>query len=65
MGYAEYFHTLGPEDNIVSEWAPFSTHTEWELAQWVKLCGLSSTVLLELLKIDGVSQLMTLDPTYW
>ena len=55
VGYAGYLHALGVEDDAVSEWAPFSTRTEWELAQWAKLRGPSSTALSELLKIDGVS----------
>ena len=52
----EYSHALGMGDDPVSEWAPFSSRTEWELARWAKLRGPSSTALSELLDIDGVSQ---------
>jgi len=63
VGYVGYSHALGVEDATVSEWAPFSTRTEWELARWAKLRGPSSTALSELLKIDGVSQTSSSDPT--
>ena len=55
VGYMGYSHALHTEDDTPNEWAPFSTCTEWELAQWAKLRGPSSTALSELLKIDGVS----------
>ena len=55
VGYVEYSHALGTGDDSVSEWAPFRSRTEWELARWAKLRGPSSTALSELLEIDGVS----------
>ena len=61
MGYVGYSHALGVEDDTVNEWAPFSTRMEWELARWAKTRGPSSTALSELLKIDGVSQLLPSD----
>ena len=60
VGYAEYSHALGREDIAVSEWAPFSTRMEWEIARWAKLRGPSSTALSELLKIGGVSRITSL-----
>ena len=62
IGYTGYSHTLGTNDDVVNEWAPFSTRTEWELARWAKLRGPSSTALSELLRIDGVSQRLSLYP---
>ena len=55
-GYNQYASGLGTEENVPTEWAPFSTCWEWEVARWAKLWGPSSTALLELLAIDGVSQ---------
>ena len=52
-GYTQYSRDLQTEDTP-SEWAPFSTCMEWELARWAKLRGPSLTAFLELLKIDGV-----------
>ena len=55
IGYEKYSNELEKEGDI-NEWAPFSTRMEWEIAQWAKLRGPSSTALTELLKIDGVSK---------
>ena len=38
-----------------SIYAPFSSKLEWEIAQWAKNRGLSSTAFTDLLKIEGVS----------
>ena len=35
-------------------YSPFSSKIDWEVAQWAKLHGPSSTSFAELLKIDGV-----------
>jgi hypothetical protein len=56
-GYQQYAGNFHAEENNLSEWAPFSTRLEWEVARWAKLRGPSSTALSELLQIDGVSQL--------
>ena len=56
-GYQQYADNFHAEENNLSEWAPFSTRLEWEIARWAKLRGPSSTALSELLQIDGVSQL--------
>ena len=53
LAYTGYSHDLQVEDSP-SEWAPFSTRIDWEVARWAKLRGPSSTALSELLKIDGV-----------
>lgn len=56
VGYRQYASGLGTEENGLTEWAPFSTRREWEVARWAKLRGPSSTALSELLAIDGVSR---------
>jgi hypothetical protein len=56
VGYTAYSRDLHDEDTP-SEWAPFATRMEWELARWAKLRGPSSTAFSELLKIDGVCSL--------
>ena len=38
-GYNQYANSLGTEENIPTEWAPFSTRREWEVACWAKLRG--------------------------
>ena len=60
VGYQRYASSLGDEENEPSEWAPFSTRLEWEVARWAKLRGPSSTALSELLQIDGVSMPISL-----
>jgi hypothetical protein len=42
-------------NNVHNPWAPFSSQTDWEVAQWAKLRGPGSTAMSDLLKIDGVS----------
>lgn len=63
VGYHRYASSLGNEENELSEWAPFSTRLEWEVACWAKLRGPSSTALSELLRIDGVSEPIFIPPT--
>ncbi|KAG0706653.1 hypothetical protein DFH29DRAFT_980304 [Suillus ampliporus] len=41
-------------------YAPFSSQMDWEIAQWAKLRGLSSTAFSDLLSIDGVSECLGL-----
>jgi len=54
-GYQQYASSLATEESGPTEWAPFSTRQEWEVARWAKLRGPSSTALTELLEINGVS----------
>ena len=37
-----------------SPWAPFHSELDWNVAQWVKMCGPSSTAATELMAIPGV-----------
>ncbi|KAF9787519.1 hypothetical protein BJ322DRAFT_1003262 [Thelephora terrestris] len=60
VGYQQYASGLGAEENGPSEWAPFSTQLEWEVARWAKLRGPSSTALSELLQINGLSRALGL-----
>jgi hypothetical protein len=53
-GYERYASSLGTEEEGPSEWAPFSSRLEWEVACWAKLRGPGSTALSELLQINGV-----------
>ncbi|KAG1832887.1 hypothetical protein DFJ58DRAFT_719474 [Suillus subalutaceus] len=45
-------------DNLNTEnpYAPFASQMDWEVAQWAKLRGPSSTAFSDLLSIDGVSE---------
>jgi hypothetical protein len=49
--HSEYSAELADQEN---EWAPFSSKLDWEIAQWAKNRGPSSTAFTELLSIDGV-----------
>jgi hypothetical protein len=46
-------------DNLNAEnpYAPFASQMDWEVAQWAKLRGPSSTAFSDLLSIDGVGRL--------
>ena len=55
-GHKRYANGLDAEESGPMEWAPFSTHREWEMAWWAKLRGPSSTALTELLEIDGAGR---------
>ena len=48
--------------NSKSQWAPFHSKLDWEIARWAKCRGPGSTAFSELLAIDGVcvSKLMTI-----
>jgi hypothetical protein len=48
--YATSLENLSPSN----PYSPFSSKIDWEVAQWAKLHGPSSTSFAELLKIDGV-----------
>lgn len=53
------------EANLGNPWSPLTSGLEWDLARWAKLRGPSSTALTELLKIDGVSQSISLYLISW
>jgi hypothetical protein len=38
-----------------SEWSPFCSQIDWEVARWAKTCGIMSLAVRELLAIPGVS----------
>ena len=59
-GYERYAECLRTEDNGPSEWSPFSSQLDWEVARWAKLRGPGSTALSELLQINGVSRLVSI-----
>ena len=40
--------------NNNAEYAPFVSQIDWEIAQWAKTHGTTSTAVTELLQIDGV-----------
>jgi len=44
-----------PEDNM---YLPFKSKLDWDFAQWAKLRGPGTTVINELLNIDGVSMIL-------
>ncbi|KAG2130810.1 uncharacterized protein EDB93DRAFT_1255700 [Suillus bovinus] len=48
--YASSINNLNAEN----PYAPFSSQMDWEVAQWAKLHGLSSTAFSDLLSIDGL-----------
>ncbi|KAG1758018.1 hypothetical protein EDB19DRAFT_1936650 [Suillus lakei] len=41
-------------------YAPFASKLDWEMAQWAKLRGPSSTVFSELIYIEGLSEMISL-----
>ncbi|KAJ3712985.1 hypothetical protein DFJ43DRAFT_1008331 [Lentinula guzmanii] len=50
----QYAHKLSGAS--AKPWAPFENKTDWKMAHWAKVSGLSSTALSELLAIDGVQE---------
>ncbi|KAG2071645.1 hypothetical protein BDR04DRAFT_1128078 [Suillus decipiens] len=46
--------------NVENPYAPFTSQMDWEVAQWAKLRGPSSTAFSDLLSIDGVSECLGL-----
>ncbi|KAJ7897902.1 hypothetical protein B0H14DRAFT_3581502 [Mycena olivaceomarginata] len=53
----QYSAALGRSNNI---YAPFNSKVDWEVARWAKLRGSGSTAFTDLLKIDGVAQMLGL-----
>jgi hypothetical protein len=51
---ASYRRNVANAENP-SPYSPFSSKLEWEIAQWAKMRGPSSTAFNELLEIEGVS----------
>jgi hypothetical protein len=37
-----------------SDWAPFQSQRDWEVARWAKSCGATTTAVTKLLAIPGV-----------
>lgn len=52
-----------PNSNTV--YAPFISQIDWETVRWIKIHGLSSSAVNELLKIDGVIHLFTASLNMW
>src|SRR5712671_968386 len=46
----------GPEALGDTIWSPFRSQCDWEIAHWAKMCGPSSTALVEFLVIAEVCQ---------
>jgi hypothetical protein len=44
-------------DSSSNLWAPFSSQLDWEIAKWAKLHGAGSIAFLDLLAIEGVSDI--------
>ncbi|KAH7905921.1 hypothetical protein BJ138DRAFT_1017013, partial [Hygrophoropsis aurantiaca] len=55
--YQSYSEHFPARDNI---WAPFTSQIDYEVARWAKLRGSGSTAFTDLLKIDGVCDLLKL-----
>ena len=47
----KYTNKIGMSNNL---YRPFSSKIEWEIAQWAKTQGPSSTAFTELMNIEGV-----------
>jgi hypothetical protein len=54
-GYHNYKTGL---KNSGSQWAPFKSRMEWEIARWAKIRGSGSTAFDELIQIQGVSYII-------
>jgi hypothetical protein len=37
-----------------NEFAPFQSRLDWNIAQWARMCGPSSSAMTELLELEGV-----------
>jgi hypothetical protein len=48
-----YQNTIGAQNGI---YTPFSSKTEWEIAQWAKEQGPSSMAFTDLMSIEGVGR---------
>jgi hypothetical protein len=55
--YTQYKAHLSMYDD---PWAPFTSRMDWEIAQWAKIRGSTSTAFTDLLAIDGVCPLCKL-----
>ena len=44
-----------------SDWAPFQSQHDWEVAQWAKSCGVTSTAVSKLLAIPEVCSVFVHD----
>ncbi|KAJ7896209.1 hypothetical protein B0H13DRAFT_2523416, partial [Mycena leptocephala] len=53
----QYSDTLGSSGNI---YAPFTSKMDWEVARWAKLRGSGSTAFTDLLKIEGLREVLGL-----
>ncbi|KAI0038015.1 hypothetical protein FA95DRAFT_1449770, partial [Auriscalpium vulgare] len=51
--YDAYQERLGADDPT-NLWAPFASKMEWEVANWAKMRGPTSTAFTELLQIEGL-----------
>jgi hypothetical protein len=51
--YEQYQSALS--DSGDNPWAPFKSQIDWQIAQWAKVRGSTSTAFTELLSINGVS----------
>lgn len=61
--YSDYGSKVGDQDSS-NPYAPFTSRTDWEVAQWAKERGVSATAITELLKIHGVCILCCLHHDY-
>ncbi|KAK7031890.1 hypothetical protein R3P38DRAFT_3313820 [Favolaschia claudopus] len=55
--FEKYQEMLSDNGNL---WAPFSSKMDWEIAQWAKLRGSTSTAFSDLLGIQGVTEALGL-----
>ena len=44
-----------------SDWAPFQSQRDWEVAQWAKSCGTTTMAVSKLLAIPGVCPVFVID----
>ena len=51
--FEKYWQQLN-QLNSTAEYAPFVSRIDWDVAQWAKIHGLTSSAVTELLKLDGV-----------
>ena len=48
-----YQQNIGQDNQPTNIYAPFSFQTDWEFTRWAKLCGPTSTAVIDLLNIPG------------
>ncbi|KAG2060507.1 hypothetical protein BDR06DRAFT_979334 [Suillus hirtellus] len=51
-----YGEKMSESDGVSCVWAPFTSHIDYEVAQWAKLRGQGSTAFSDLLNIDDVCE---------